>query len=338
MLRGCHDFGMQLFIDTNVYLSFFHFAKDDLEELRKLVVLVKKSEVTLLLPEQVFEEFWRNRDIKIADALKQIAKGPATYDYPRLLHDFAEHADIRELRAAIASRHAVLMAKAEDSARRKTFLADSVVGELFSAAKRITITKDHVDRAVRRGQLGSPPGKKDSIGDAVNWEALLAEADGGEDLHFITEDKDWLSPLGPDLFSSYLADEWREAMNAEIVYYPRLSQFFQSNFPDIKVAAELEKELLIRDLTNSASFAETHRVISSLNRLSDFTSEQLNVIVAAYVSNHQIRGIIRDSDVSSFVKRVTEGREGDLDEDAITYVRRLLAPRVNPAFVDATEG
>lgn len=34
-----------LFLDTNVLLSFFHFADDDLESLRQLTELVKEQEV-----------------------------------------------------------------------------------------------------------------------------------------------------------------------------------------------------------------------------------------------------------------------------------------------------
>jgi len=56
-----------LFLDTNVYLSFFHFTKDDLDQLRQLAVLVKHKDVTLLLPDQVIEEFRRNRDGKVLE-------------------------------------------------------------------------------------------------------------------------------------------------------------------------------------------------------------------------------------------------------------------------------
>jgi hypothetical protein len=64
--------GMNLFIDTNIFLSFYHLSSDDLEELRKLGVLLDKKKVTLLLPKQVIDEYRRNREVKIADALKPI--------------------------------------------------------------------------------------------------------------------------------------------------------------------------------------------------------------------------------------------------------------------------
>jgi hypothetical protein len=52
---------MQLFIDANVFLSFYRFSSDDLEQLEKLTVLVKTGRIRLWLPEHVVDEFYRNR-------------------------------------------------------------------------------------------------------------------------------------------------------------------------------------------------------------------------------------------------------------------------------------
>ena len=42
---------MNVYIDTNILLSFFHLTSDDLEELDKLVVLLKQKKIKRLLPE-----------------------------------------------------------------------------------------------------------------------------------------------------------------------------------------------------------------------------------------------------------------------------------------------
>jgi hypothetical protein len=44
---------MRLFIDTNIFLSFFHYSSESLEELHKLGALMRTKEVTLYLPGQV---------------------------------------------------------------------------------------------------------------------------------------------------------------------------------------------------------------------------------------------------------------------------------------------
>ena len=62
---------MYLFIDTNVYLSFYHYSKDDLDELHKLSALVERNEIQLLLPQQVIDEFWRNHESKLHDAISK---------------------------------------------------------------------------------------------------------------------------------------------------------------------------------------------------------------------------------------------------------------------------
>jgi len=52
---------LNLFIDTNILLSFYHLTSDDLEELRKLSALLKKREVRLFVPDQVVHEFASRR-------------------------------------------------------------------------------------------------------------------------------------------------------------------------------------------------------------------------------------------------------------------------------------
>ena len=64
---------MHAFIDTNILLSFYHLSNDDLEELKKLAVLIQQKSVTLYLTDQIAAEFARNREVKIADAVKKPA-------------------------------------------------------------------------------------------------------------------------------------------------------------------------------------------------------------------------------------------------------------------------
>jgi predicted nucleic acid-binding protein len=61
---------INLFIDTNVFLSFYHLTNEDLEELKKLAALIDKNEIVLFLPDQVKKEFTRNRAGKISDAMR----------------------------------------------------------------------------------------------------------------------------------------------------------------------------------------------------------------------------------------------------------------------------
>jgi hypothetical protein len=73
---------VHLFLDTGSYLGFYGLSKDNLEELRKLVVAVKSGQTVLYLPEQVRDEFARRREGVIAIALKALeeAKLPRVVD------------------------------------------------------------------------------------------------------------------------------------------------------------------------------------------------------------------------------------------------------------------
>jgi predicted nucleic acid-binding protein len=75
---------MNLFLDTNIWLSFYHFSSDDLEELHKLAVLMDQGCLTLYMPRQVIDEFTRNRDVKIADAIKQLQSQKLGDQFPQM--------------------------------------------------------------------------------------------------------------------------------------------------------------------------------------------------------------------------------------------------------------
>lgn len=321
-----------LFIDTNVFLSFFHFAKDDLEELRKLSALLKRNELTVLLPVQVIDEFWRNRDNKIADMLRKVRENEPRRNYPRLFQEYPELEKLNDIAGDAESLHTSLMRRAEKDAIDRTFAADAVIAELFDRARTIDIRSEYIEDAQRRRDLGSPPGKRDSIGDAVNWEALLDGTPKGEDLHFVSEDGDWQSPLSAGLFNSYLLDEWRKRKDSEIVFYPLLSGFFKKQFPDIKIAADVEVRAAIDALANSGSFADTHAAVASLSAVPLVNKDHLNAIVNACLSNDQVRRILHDADVKGFIEQLIKGRTKEIDATALGTLTQKLKSSEEDVF------
>jgi hypothetical protein len=312
-----------LFIDTNIFLSFYEFTKDDLEELKKLSRMLAEDELTLLLPSQVVDEFWRNRDERIALAVRHVKQLAGRRSYPRLFQGLGEYEKVRRLEDESESLHKSLLSKVESGARDRGFPADVLIEELFDKAKQIDVTV-HIDRARSRRELGNPPGKKDSLGDAVNWEAILATAPKEQDLHFVSGDGDWVSPVSPNEFSSYLRSEWERKKESKVIYYPLLSSFFQKNYPDIKLEGDVGVELLIRDLVGSGSFASTHDVIGDLGRIVDFTPRQAKGICSAYLENGQVSLIIGDPDVEAFLKRVLDAHADEIDADVVAELRRRL--------------
>jgi hypothetical protein len=314
-----------LFLDTNVFLSFFHFSKDDLEALRQLAVLVRAKKVTLLVPEQVANEFERNRDGNVAKALKEVEASKLPNQYPRLFQGFPEYKELRAAVDAFERARKSILVKVRSAAQQRKLGADRATQQLFKVATQLETTADLFTAADRRHRLGDPPGKRDqdSLGDAVIWEAMLVSSFAG-DLFFVSEDGDWASPLDPSAFNSYLQDEWASAKKGAVRFYQRLSGFLNENYPDIKLSTELEKDLQIAQLASSRSFAQTHAAIAALREFSDFTDAQINAIVAAYINNNQIRAIVDDRDVRDFLMDNVIDRVPDLDPQLVPKLLDLL--------------
>ena len=315
---------MNLFIDTNIFLSFYHFTSDDLEELKKLRVLLEEQALTLLIPRQVINEFRRNRQNKIADALNRLQGQRLNLQFPQVCKDYDEYVLLRELQKQYEKHHSALIKKITDQAWKESLKADKTVNELFHNATIVETDDEIVARARLRVDTGNPPGKNGSLGDAINWEVLLEHVPDGEDLFFVTEDKDYFSPLDKSKFNFFLLKEWVETKSSELVFYRQLSALFKDHYPDISLASELGKEVLIQQLAASSNFTQTHNVIAKLSKYSEFTATQANNIVETAISNSQIYWILGDEDVHDFITSVIKSNERKIDHDNLRELDEML--------------
>ncbi len=224
-----------LFVDTNILLSFYHLTSEDLEELRKLVALIDTTKIKLVLTEQVKDEFKRNRAAKIADAMKKLQEARFKIAFPAFAKDYPEYDELRTLLDKAGKKHAELVETVTEDAIEGDLKADALVADLFKKATMIPVSDDIYLDALKRVRLGNPPGKENSLGDAISWECLLATIDDGADVHLVSEDKDYRSQLSPE-FSEFLDEEWKERKKSEIFFYTKISDFFRTNFPNIKIA------------------------------------------------------------------------------------------------------
>jgi hypothetical protein len=233
----------------------------------------------------------------------------------------------------------MLLAELTKAANSRQLKADKVIEDLFRVATTYPMQEELVSRAQLRMSLGNPPGKNGSLGDAVNWETLLDKAPYGEDLYFISDDKDFRSAIDDTQFSQFLTREWAEKKSSGLRYYNRLSAFFADYYPNIRLATEKEMERLIGELAASASFAETHSIITKFRQYTDFTNDQVDKIVAAIVSNNQVYWIVEDEDVNQFVLRVIEGHEAAIDDANLARLQELLqeVPKDEPFAADDEE-
>jgi len=164
---------LNLFIDTNVFLSFFHLSSDDLEEIHKLAVLIEKGDVILWLPEQVKDEFKRNRESRVFDAIKKLKEQKTKAQFPQICKDYEEYVEIRELHTEYLKKLAILINKVTTGVSERSLKADEQITKLFDSANIISTSSTLICSAKTRVEIGNPPGKNGSLGDAINWECLL---------------------------------------------------------------------------------------------------------------------------------------------------------------------
>ena len=291
---------INLFIDSNIFLDFYRYATDDLKELEKLVVLLNSDKVVLHLPQQVINEVKRNRENVISESKKSFDEMKITGKYPAIYKNYEEYEKIIGLSGAINETRQELSSKVLSDIKTRSLKADRVIDELFNNARKYSCEKAFIVKAEERQSLGNPPGNNDSLCDSLIWECLLSGVKGNVDLYFISGDSHWQSPVEKKEFNSVLQDEWGETKKAKIRYYRQISHFFKDNIPEIKIQEESQKEKLINELKESASYQTTHLIIGKLAQFRSFSSSQTDRLVNILLSNMQVGEIASDYDVQSF--------------------------------------
>lgn len=132
---------LNLYLDTNAYLTFFHLTSDDLEELKKLEVMINKSDgIKLLLPEQTYDEFQRNRETKIADALKKFKEEKLNNQFPQMSKEYHEYHEMKRAIKEFDKNKSKLIDKLNKDISGKNLAADKIINNLFSEASRCKTT------------------------------------------------------------------------------------------------------------------------------------------------------------------------------------------------------
>lgn len=306
---------INIFIDTNIFLNFYHFSNEDLESLKNLGRLIDVEKVRIHLPDQVQFEFKRNREAKIQDAFKRLRANDVKAEIPQLCADFPESKELKQAALVFREKKKVLLNKITDEIKTNSLKADEVIKELFAKIGVLKVNEDVISRAKRRYEIGNPPGKKGSLGDAINWECLLDSVYDFDDIYFISGDSDYVSELDENEFSNLLKDEWKEIKYSEIIFFKSLNQFFKEKFPDIEMIAEDSKEAKIKALEESPNFDAARSRLEELYKINEFSDDQINRIVLASVSNNQIYWAHEYSPelIGAKLEKIVEGHEDNID-------------------------
>jgi len=316
---------MNLFIDTNIFLDFYHLSGADIEELHKLTALLEEGKIKLFMPQQLCEEFQRNRDNKIKDAMSEFKKASFKISFPAFSKLYPHYNELQELLKLANKKHAELYKNAMTDINSKALKADEVITELFSKAHIIETSNEIFSLAINRFRIGNPPGKKKvTIGDEINWECLLKEVPEKEDLYLVARDNDYSSPMDTDKFNAYLHHEWKKTKHSDVMFYKTLPDFFKENYPEIKLASDVKKSSLIESLAKSGTFASTHLAISKLSLIDNFSPDQVEQLIDIAEINNQVGWIIGDSDVKDFYKKLKIKYFDQISAESLDSLNTLL--------------
>jgi predicted nucleic acid-binding protein len=299
---------MHVFIDTNILLNFFHFSKDELDALNNVFASHEHGAATVHLTQQVCDEFRRNRENKIKDALKRFKEVKFSAQLPSFMKGYEEYDGIRQLSSELQVLVKSITEKVDADILAKALLADKLISDIFSRSKIIETTSELFSVANMRMAIGNPPGKSNSIGDAINWTILLKNVPNEEPLHIISEDGDFYSSLNEDAVHPFLDEEWKRRKKSPLHVYRTLSSFMQVHFDGVAFTFDKTKEGLIDDLATAGNFATIHQLVAKLETYSYFSLKEVERILAAAVENDQFGWIVTDADVSDFLNRVAVSR------------------------------
>ncbi|MBP2459566.1 MULTISPECIES: PIN domain-containing protein [unclassified Rhizobium] len=319
---------MNLYIDTNIFLNFFHYSGEDIEQLRKIYALSDVGEIAFVLPDQVWHEFLRNRHDKIRSGFDEFRKFRFQQSVPAYCKNYPEYEAFRDLLKQTNAAHAALVKKVSEDIAARSLEADALIKNLFEKANLVSVDQAIYAAALERFRRGNPPGKKkETIGDEINWETLLSVVKDGEDLYIVSGDVDYRDDDTAN-FNTYLAAEWAERKGSSVIFYTSMSAFLKDNFPQVHLASDVAVNSLIARLSASGSYATTHALIAKLSKTDAFSELQAAQLVEAAELNNQVTWIINDDDVRSFYQKLLADHSHKLDPIQVEKLAALLDEEV----------
>ena len=296
---------LHLFIDTNVFLSFYAVANDDLEQLNKIVEIIKTGEIKLYVTQQVEKEWLRNREGKVAASLAELQGFKLNPKIPRFMDDYQEIRKLRIMFKEAEQLRTAALKRARAEAEDFRIAADELIRRVFRAAHILETTTDILIAAQKRMAIGDPPGKADSMGDRINWEHLLTAVPRYCDLHIISKDGDFSPPITKDTPSYPLQAEWQLRKLAKLHLHTELRPFLGSHFPQFRFARDIAKAHALTQLATSKHFTLTMKAILALDAHFDLIhKEDVRKIIDAGLNNSNVFGNGHDSRIRDFYAKV----------------------------------
>jgi hypothetical protein len=220
-----------IFIDTQIYLDYSRMSSDTLVSLEKLLNFIKreKGSVKLVLPAQIENEFYRNKNRVIGQSLEVLKSAV------NVLTNLSRLSADDKIKDNLEKIHKGLEAILTD---KKSYI-NKLIDSLFELAKKYE-DDDVFEKAYKRMVRGNPPGKSGSIGDAIAWEILLENCID-EPLYVISKDGDWADEREISELKTFLSLEWKKRSSEKIFLFRSIGDFL-NKVSKAKISKEVIQE------------------------------------------------------------------------------------------------
>lgn len=227
---------VRIYIDTNWFLSHYQAVTE-----RKSVLLALRTYAKrIVLTDQTELEFRRNRDRVLMELRRKIQKSLDVQPWAAtLVHELDEYKELVRARDEMKRCGEALVQRVD------TFLSDPYTDPLFATfqavrneCKFLYASAEIIQRAQVRKSRGQPPSsnKRDTIGDEIIWETLLAECK--EDLAIVSQDGDFLE------YATILKEEYLPRNGRHLLYVgPKLSAALERFGERSPALEELERSV-----------------------------------------------------------------------------------------------
>ncbi len=317
---------MDIYIDTSILVDFFEMTTASTQELEVLLAAIDNGKATLWLPEHTRREFWKNRGRRINKHIDDFGRHEPLPKAPLLVREDEGFKELSDRSRELKKLRDTIVAKVKESVAKEETFADEMIRNLFGKA-RVIDTDDRTifDEALRRAQSQLPPGKKDDLGDRLNWVGLLHSLPKPTALNVVSKDSDYLCEGTSNRVHPYLAKEWKKKNGGALRVWIRISEFLDAKFPGVKNATGIERGIAVEQLLDSGSFAATHAAIRRLKAFDSFTEQDVVELVAALLGNSQVHGIGTDWDVQGFYRGLMNKHRKFLDAEIWEEVEEMLS-------------
>lgn len=257
---------MKIIIDTNIYLNFYRLdGGQSLEMLYNLNKFIKRKKFKLILPQQIEDEFIRNKhsgNSIYGEHILNFQKGlDVEFKIPYLIKSSSKIEQIKKT----VKRLKILKEKAVDDYKNRVFNSNSKINQqlnkLFSQALRPIETDVILQRAQFRTLRGNPPRKNNSsFGDAIIWETILDQCID-DDVTLISGDGDFESEINSGEMGELLIKEWNLKTDKTLTLYKNLGLFI--NKYSKKKQKPIKKETIEDEGRLNDMFNITNHIFSS---------------------------------------------------------------------------